>query len=191
MTAQLKDGTGSGNLAKVDEVNRLHTHSFDVPIGVSAALEGDFFNTSTGVINLTSTTSSSIFYLNNISAEDFIMVEQFLDTGGITGTITYSTNGTAGTLLDNEVAGFAVNRRLTDPTVLGATFYTGVEGDTLTGGTEASFLTSGFNNNTVTIIPAGVSFGVKFTPPSGNTSMDITFGMNIIQSSGKYGGDLT
>ncbi len=190
----IKDGTGTGNVVKVDEENRLHTHAFTVNINQSAAMQGDSYQAGTGVINLTSDTESAIFYFKNTSLIDILMYEQFLDLGASTSgvgssTITYYTQATSGTLISTATVAMPANRRLTDATVLGALVYKGTEGATLAGGTVSAFVSAGFVNQSPTVFPPGISLGVSITPPAGNTSMNVTFGINVIANATSYAND--
>lgn len=190
----ITDGTGTGKVAKVDNENRLHTHAFTVNINQSAAMRGESFQAGTGVINLTSDNESAIFYFKNTSDIDILMYEQFLDLGTSTGgtgssTITYYVQATSGTIISTATVSLPNNRRLTDATVLDALVYKGAEGATLGGGNITAFVSAGFVNQSPTVFPSGVSLGVSITPPTSNTSMNVTFGINIIANATNYAND--
>ncbi len=195
MSGQIQDGTGNGFLAKVDDENRLHTHAFNVTINQVAALKGDTYTTSTGVVNLTSDSESAIFYIKNTGTDDILVFEQFLSIGTSTGgsgspTIKYSTNADdSSTIITTATVITPANRRLASANVLSADVFKGAEGKTLVGGDQSSFVTNGFVNTSPFAIPKGVSMTVAITPPTGNTSQSFTFGLNLIQNASGYAND--
>jgi hypothetical protein len=189
------DGTGKNNAAKVDSENRLHTHAFTVTINQSAALGGDTYNVQTGVIELTNANESAIFHIENTGDDDILVFEQFLIVGTSSGgsgspTITYSTNAdSSSTIISSGTALTPSNRRLASSKVLSATTLKGGQGSTLVGGTQEEFLTNGFFNTSPFVIPKGVSMTIAIQPPTGNTSQEFTFGINLIQNASAYGND--
>lgn len=191
----IKDGTGSGYGAKVDSENRLHTHAFNVTINQIAALSGDTYTTNTNIINLTSDNESAIFYIKNTGTDDILVFEQFLIVGTSTGgsgsaTIKYSTNADdSSTIIAAEIPITPANRRLASANVLSADVYVGAEARTLVGGDQSSFITQGFFNTSPFAIPSGVTMTVAIIPPTGNTSFDVTFGLNLIQNASGYAND--
>jgi hypothetical protein len=190
----IDDGAGTGYKAEVDTNNRLHTHSLNIGTSTNAAMNGDLFATSTGVLTLTTDGESGIFYIKNTNSDDFLIIEQFLVLGASTGgsgptNITYYTNPTAGTLISDKTAITASNRRLASSITLSADVYSGGEGKTVSGGVVSGFVTAGFFNTTPFVIPQGVELGISITPPTGNSNMDVTFGINLLAEATKYVGD--
>lgn len=195
MSTTIQDGTGAGYTAKVDKENRLHTHAFNVTINQIAALAGDTYTTSTGIINLTSDNESAVFYIKNTGLDDMLVFEQFLNIGSSTGgsgspTIKYSTNAdNTSSIITTATDITPANRRLASSNTLSSDVFKGIEGATVTGGVESSFVTNGFFNSSPFAIPAGVSMTVAIIPPVGNTSFDVTFGLNLIQNASGYAND--
>lgn len=192
MSETIKDGTGKGYAAKVGEDNRLHTHSLTVTIEQSAAINGDVFGISSGVITLTSANESAIYYIKNNTDDDILIIEQFLLFGASVGgtgspTVKYYTGAdSSGTIVSTANDITPVNRRFLDSGVIDVDAFYGAEGLTLSGGTESSFVTTGFTNTGTFIIPKGVALGISVTPPSGNTSQAFTFGLNVIKNASDY-----
>ena len=194
MSDLLKDGTGKGYTAKVDSENRLHTHAFGVTMTQSAAFGGDNYFISSGILNLSNSSESAIFYLQNISQLDMFMHRQYTLLGPSTGgdgsvIIRFYIGPTGGTIVDNEEAVNAVNSRFLDPKPLDALTYTGGQGETLIGGMSSEFVTFSQIPETNLVIPPSVTFGVSFQPSAGNTSQDVSFGVDVIANASKYGND--
>lgn len=197
MSNTITDGTGGGYNAKVDAENRLHTHAYTVTINQSAALRGDTYTTSTGIINLTSASESALFYIKNTGADDILVFEQFLILGTSTGgsgspTITYYTNADATSSIVTSARDITPsNRRLASSNVLASDVYYGAEADTAVAGSGAveAFVTNGFFNTAPFVIPKGVNMLISITPAAGNTSQDFSFGLNLIQGATSYGND--
>jgi len=191
----IKDGTGGGYAAKVDSENRLHTHAFNVTINQVAALSGDTYTTNTAIVNLTSDSESAIFYIKNTGTDDILVFEQFLIIGTSTGgtgspTIKYSTNADASSsIITTALVIEPANRRLASANILSADVFKGAEAETIVGGTQTSFVTNGFFNTSPFAIPKGVTMTVAIIPPTGNTSFDVTFGLNLIQNASGYAND--
>ena len=181
----ITDGSGACFNAKVDPQLRLHTHALNVDISQLAAIQGDSFGVSTDIVTLTSATESGVFHIKNTSDDDLLIIEQFLILGASVGgsgvtTVTYYTNATAGTLISNASPIVPGNRRLADSRLLGADTYSGMEGDTISGGLVSAFASAGFFNTTPFVLPSGVTLAISITPPAGNTSLPVTFGINLI-----------
>lgn len=195
MSGIIKDGVGQGHAAKVDNENRLHTHAYTVTIEQSAAINGDVFGVSSGVINLTSANESAVYYIKNNTQDDILILEQFLLLGASTGgdsdnvTIKYYIGATGGDIISTATEMAKTNRRFLDSNVLEADAYSGIEGATVSGGTESSFISAGFINTGSFIIPKGIAMGISITPSANNTSQDITFGLNLIKDASSYAND--
>ena len=66
----IKDGTGTGVEAKVDNTNKLETHSVSIGEDMEGVESGNAYNLNTGTIGLTSSTASGVFYLKNNEDRD-------------------------------------------------------------------------------------------------------------------------
>lgn len=191
MSESIKDGTGQGYVAKVDENFRLYTSSVTVAKEDNSSLLGDSYNLNTGIINLTSANKSAGIYLSNNETRDIVITGIFYLIGNSTGgsgdmLITVLRNPTEGTIVSNEISvEINSNRNFGSSNVLSASVYKGAEGYTFTNGTkilESIFSqspTRSFINPGSIRLPKGTSIGVEITPASGNTSLDVEFAFAI------------
>ena len=182
---EIVDGSGSENRAKVDERNRIFTDSISRSQLEYAILDGNGYNVSTGTMTLTTGGNSAIWYFKYTGEYAFIIKEILVILGASTGgtgngTITLLKNPTAGTIVTNALpVSASSNRDFSSFNSLPATAYKGAEGDTFTDG--ETFAVTG-RDATAQIVPfdaapivlrKGNSIGVKYTPPSGNTSQSV------------------
>ena len=178
----IKDGTGHGYLAKVDADNLLHTRSVQEGEALHSNLEGNAYNLNTGVITLTDAAETPVIYFKN-NAEDRFIIESVVlgvwgsDGDGLDMLATFIRNPTTGTIISSPTdVPINSNRNYGSTNSLNADVYVGGTGATLTDGddhilvriTEESRGFIGINE----VLPKGTSFGVKLTPPTGNTSMN-------------------
>lgn len=189
--AILENGTGNGDAAKVGNKNRLHTHSLSASILNIATMNGEAFNVSSQLVNLTSATESALLYIENRENKDISLINEFVNlgtsTGGVgKGSMKFYLVPTGGTLITNALEADVDNRRIGDSLTLTATTYRGVEGDTLTGGSVIEIPTAGGQIASEYIIPKGASFAISYTPPVGNTSMNVQIGFLIIKDYPNY-----
>jgi hypothetical protein len=139
---------------------------------------------STGSVSLSSGGESCIAYMRYTGADPFVIKEIIIIPGGSTGgsgnaLIKIIKNPTDGTIIDNAVAFSAVNNRdfsSSNDINNDALLYKGVEGDTLTDGSNFAITTRDNFDEPVTfdaaniILKKGNSLGVCITPPAGNTA---------------------
>lgn len=190
MSDFIQDGTGSGYRAKVDSDNHLHTRSVSESGGTDAAVVGNLYNINTETINLTSANSSALLYLRNTDTVPWILNRVFYNAGPSTGgsadfLAEVVANPTTGTLITGGTAIDAHNLNFGSPQTLEATVLKGAEGDTITDGTVRVSTIIPVSGTRVLIafdsiiLEAGSSIGVRITPQTGNTSMDIQVGFNL------------
>ena len=195
MTIVIKNGVGNGNLAKVDESNRLHTHAFTIDTDTSACIQGDAFDICSGIVTLTNANEHAILYIKNNEDDDLIISLQFVNLGTSTGgvgksTVTTYLNPTGGTLISDANNAGVLNRRVGDSTSLTAdSFGASAQGKTLTGGDTISFPSSGFAANSPFVLPQGQSLAMSVTPPTSNTSMRVGIGFYIVRNGSQHGND--
>ena len=148
----IKDGTGTGRLAKVDVNNRLFTNSVSLTEQSWQSEEGRGFNINTGLISLTSAAESGLLYLKYTGTTYFNIAALAVGVGLMGGTVTDPTyikiyrNPTGGTLISNAVTSGIQNgnRNFGATSTLNGTIYKGAEGATVTGGDViASFYQGG------------------------------------------------
>ena len=190
----ISDGTGKGYQAKVDNLNRLHTHGTVRTEEEFGAIAGQTYNVNTATISLTSSNESAVLYFKNDSNEDiFISNIGFLlgnSTGGAGDIhITVLKNPTAGTIIDNALpAPVEVNKNFGSSLELTADAFKGAEGHTFTDGSIAyrSLLASAARTYVIAtgniVLTRGKSIGVKITPQAGNTAMDIQMFLSILST---------
>lgn len=185
MTIILKDGTGTGNQARVDANNRLRTYGVSETEQAHAAKEGRAFNVNTGEITLTSDSESALLYIKNNELKELhiesIVIGTNVSTGGSSadaGLVTIESNPTGGTLISGASAvNINQNRRIGDPNTLDVDAYKGTEGSTITGGTDLAIIYVDDNVRASVpldlIIPKSQKISISYTPPAGNTSMNL------------------
>jgi len=190
MVDVIKDGTGTGNTAKVDDKNRLSTMSVVQSGGVSAALDGDLYNINTEIIILTSSNLSGLLYIKNTNLVPWVLDRVFYNAGNSTGgtgdfLAEVVANPTTGTLISAGTDITPHNLNFGSNEILAATTKKGSEGSTITDGTvrvSTIIPTSGTRvliAFDAIIMPAGSSAAIQITPQTGNTSMSIQVGINL------------
>lgn len=176
MAEEIKDGTGSGKSAQVDNNNQLHTFSVTETENQQSTRLGNSYNLNTGTIGLTSSTESGVLYFKNdeapINGESSFVIDAIaigIDNQGTQAgacNITIVRNPTGGTLISNAVAvSMNQNRNFGSSRELDSLTYKGVEGDTLTGGNDiALFYQNAGTRAYYSIdmeVPKGSSIAVK------------------------------
>jgi hypothetical protein len=158
---ELIDGTGKSYRAKVNDRNQLLTRSVSQTRESFSTEDGNAYQVTCGKVTLTGDGSSALLYLKN-NAEALFQTLR---------------NPTAGTLIDNALVAGKSNSNHGSNNIIDADVYKGIEGDTLTDGTGVPLPIQQQANRSLLplnrILPKGSSIGWKFTPPSGNTSMDV------------------
>ena len=188
MGFQILDGTGKNIKAKVSVDNRLYTQSVNRSEREEESLVGEAYIIGTGFVNLTTTGTSAVLYFKNNEDVDLV-ITRFLfgvkkSAGGtenfVTGIIyknpTSMVSGTGNPLAINNVNFGSSNTVDADSEI-------GQQGALLAGGSAylatvapTESLTS---EDASTILPKGSSIGVFITPPPGNTSVDVSVGINL------------
>lgn len=179
------DGIGNGFSAGVLNNHRFLVDSDSHESLVTAASEGKSFNFSTGLTTLTSASASALFYLKNNEVQNLV-ISQFIgyanqSTGGASGVGLWEIlrGPTAGTIVSLAVAlTTRANSNFGSTFTLLADAFEGAEGNTLTDGTVFSAINGlvvphrvEFGEINGVIIPRGASIGIRYTPPTGNTSI--------------------
>lgn len=193
MEIEIIDGTGEELRARVNSKNRLLTDSVSRSQLEYAVLTGNAYNVSTGSMTLTSDSNSAVGYFKYTGKNTLIIKEILVilgdSTGGSgSGTISLIKNASTGTIIDNALAvSSASNRNFSSSTLLQADAYKGAEGYTLTDGSTFAVTT---RNQTAQIVAfdaapivlrKGNSIGVKYTPPSGNTSQTVVVAGTVFE----------
>jgi hypothetical protein len=187
------DGTGTRNKAKVDFVNRVHVDSVGRTQIEQAVVNSDAYNLFTGNITLTSDSESAIWFLK-YTGDKFLIIKEVLvviassTSGSGDAIITLMRNPSGGTIESNAspIAGI-LNRNFASSNQLSANIYKGAEGYTLTNGDQfASTRRSNFEqpvafDAATILLEKGNTIGLKYTPPSGNTSQVVIVAATLFE----------
>jgi len=190
MSDYIQDGTGSGNRAKVDAKNRLHTFSTIETGGTEAAFEGDLYNVNTNTISLTSANTSALLYMKNTDSVPWIYNRVFYNAGPSTGgsgdfLAEVVANPTSGTLVSAGTDITPYNLNFGSSKVLTSVTKKGAEGSTVTDGeVRVSTIIPASGSRVLIafdsiILEPGSSIAVQVTPQTGNTAMNIQVGFNL------------
>lgn len=179
----IKDGTGTGILAKVDDSNRLQTTSTTQSGFRSAQKKGDAFILSTGVITLTTDNESAIIYLKSLEESDLVIENVSIRLGSSTGGAaidlirTDYIQPTTGSLITDAVPALVANLLTSNTTTLNADVFQGSEGKELGGeivSDDTLQLTGQIKDEAAGfIVPKGTALGLSIKPPSGNTMLKV------------------
>jgi hypothetical protein len=185
MVQQIRDGAGTGMLAKVNGNQRLYTQSISVSEDFQATKSGRSYNVNSGVITLTNDTETPLIYLKNNDTEDLHITAIAIGVGPTTGgsggipKITVIRNPTTGTIIESTPTDVDIlsNRNYGSSDNLVVDAYKGATGDTMTNGEDHIIF---FQNSSGRLFASidevltnGDSIGIKFDPQSGNTSQDV------------------
>jgi len=188
MGFQIQDGTGSSKKVKVGNSNRLFTQSTTRTEREQEAILGEAYIVGTGFVNLTGTSTTGVLYFKNNEDVDLVITRFLIgvkkSSGGtenfVTGIIyknpTSMVLGTGNPLIINNVNFGSSNTINADSEI-------GQNGALLAGGSAYLATVAPTENLTAedasTVLPKGSSIGVFITPPPGNTSIDVSIGINL------------
>ena len=192
MTDFIQDGTGTGYRAKVTNDNKLTVDSVETTAESLASLNGDSFNISNDIIDITSDAETALIHIRNTNSEDWVITRVYFHFGGTTGGVgsgefSMITNATEGTLISAGAPVTAVNANLGSAKLLVGEFLQGVTGSTITNGSEflrtiiPSFTSRHIIPFDSVIVPPGASLSLTFKPPAGNTSLKAQLGVNFFR----------
>jgi len=184
MPDMIRDGTGSAFLQKVDANNRAHIQAVNVPVNQNATKNGDSYNINTGVITLTDAVQTPILYLKNNGDKDLHITAIDVGIGPSTGgsggipVVTIIRDPTAGTIVSNAIdVDINSNRNFGSSKTLVVDAFKGATGNTMTDGTDHILIFQATNSRSLTpideVLDKGSSLGIKITPQTSNTSMDV------------------
>ena len=188
MGFQIQDGTVSTRKVRVGNNNRLFVESTTRTEREEEALLGEAYIVGTGFVNLTGTSITGVLYFKNNEDVDLVITRFLIgvkkSSGGtenfVTGIIyknpTSMVLGTGSPLIINNVNFGSSNTIDADSEI-------GQNGALLAGGSAYLATVAPTENLTSeaasTILPKGSSIGVFITPPAGNTSIDVSVGINL------------
>ena len=169
MGFEIKDGTGTGNLVRVDSENHLQTRAITETDNENAVLDGRAFNINTEFLTITSNAEHALLYIKNNEDRDLIIAAWFngtdFGTNGVTaaGLVRVYYNPTGGTIISDETAVTPVNRNAGSSRTLSADVYSGGQGITFSGQDPTAVL---YQTQTV----SSRAFGTVFlTLPKGSS----------------------
>jgi hypothetical protein len=187
MPEMIRDGAGKGNLAKVNDNQRLYTSSISVPENYQATKLGNSYNINTGLITLTNAAETPLIYVKNNEDVDLhiltIVIGTFASTNG-TGQdgvpkAVFIKNPKTGTIITSTPTDVDIisNRNYGSSKTLTIDAYKGATGDTMTDGTDHIIVQMGTSGRTVVpideVLQKGSSFGLKYTPQGSNDDQQV------------------
>ena len=180
MPEMIRDGTGSGSLARVNSDNQLVTRAIGVEQRLKSTLDFNYFEATTGQVTLTDAVETGIIYLKNLITDGRVLVidRVFCDIwtstngSGADGTLKYYLNPTitGGTIITPNNTNFGSTIAATGTflksttTISGNAWWTGYSTD------KTSVI---FEEGRI-VVPSGSSFAISCAAPTGNTSMKIS-----------------
>ena len=180
MADTIKDGQGKGYLAGVNADNQLVTRSTTLNQRTKSAIDGNYYEATTGLLTLTDAAETPILYIKNDETDadmyfviDKLFIDIFTSTGGTNGdvTIKYYKN-------PEITGGSDATATCTNFSTSGTASYTLKKSmTTMTG--DVWWIGQGTDHSAITIeeekfcIPPGYSFGISITAPTSNSSMPI------------------
>jgi hypothetical protein len=141
MALVIKDGSGGGKEAKVDEKNRLSTKSvIEENMHDNSISDAQvYYVTTLGFIDInTVNTETAILYTKNTSTTKRFVVNSIRTCGNQVQKVILYKNPTAGTIIDNAVAGKNTNANFSSSNTPDLTTYKGADTYTFTDGTHLS-----------------------------------------------------
>lgn len=185
MSIIIRDGSGNGHSAQVDNNHRLHVESVQHNQLFEASSTGDAFNFNTGAITLTTANESAVGYFDYQGDEPFVITEILFILGASTGgsgdgLAKIYRNPTGGTIVSGAVPiEIAANRDFSSSKVVDGNMYKGAEGNTVTGGsifaetTRSSFGTVIVFDAGPIVVKKANTLACSWQPPTGNTSQSV------------------
>ena len=186
MPEQIRDGSGKGFLAAVNSDNQLQTRAVAVAQRLESALDGNYYEVTTGKIELTTANETSLFYIKNSENKVIVIDRVFYDvwesTGGsVGGTIEYYRNPT----YTGGVAATQYNTEFSSDDQLDATVLTWSVGSPLVlSGNEwwrgyVPVPSSNVVEEGRFVLNTNNTFGISIVPPASNTSMYVAINVAL------------
>ena len=179
MTDFIKDGKGRGYLAGVNYDNQIVTRATAVAQRLHSAIDGNYFETTTGVVNLTDANELDLLYIKYTGDKALVIDRVFYDTWASTAgvantgilkyyhTITSVTGGTDATITNTN---FGVTNALS-ATVTQSTTFTG--GSVWWTALLTASASVALEEGRIVLLPNS-TFGISVQAPTSNTSMGIS-----------------
>ena len=193
MTEMIKDGTGNGYIAQVDDENRLKVRAVQRSELAHSLDQGSTWNVGSGFLTLTNDAQTPILYIKNTGSAALeiglyvLLTKASANGDGSDGVVEILRNPNAGTIVTDETSAYPVNMNFGSANEISADTFIGGTGKTASGHEAGQNLRSkvGAENRLVlgilTLLPKGASVCVAYTPPSGNTSMEVEAVVEIFE----------
>ena len=189
MGFEIKDGTGTGNLARVDKENKLAVRAVQETEFEKAVLDGRAFNINTEFLTITSDTEHALLYVKNNEDLPLIVAAWFIGTdagtnGSNLGLVRTYYNPTGGTIISGGTDLTAVNRNAGSSRVLLADVKSGGQGFTFSGQDTPAVLyqtqtvSSRVFGNVFLVLPKGSSLVATYDP-NGAETINIYTGFQV------------
>ena len=175
--SQLQDGTGSSIFARVDDNHQLHVFGVTETEQNAAVESGQSYNINTGIIALTGSSDSAVFYMKNnespLNGDSNIVIDTIIvGINSISATVTEDPivtivkNPTAGTVVsDATPCPIKSNSNFGSNNSLDSLIYIGADGKTLTDGSDHAIVVAPQGRTPIPQLhidlPKGASIGVK------------------------------
>ena len=180
MGFEIKDGTGTGNLVRVDKENKLAVRAVQETEFEKAVLGGRAFNINTEFLTITSDIEHALLYLKNNEDLPLIVAAWFIGTdagtnGANLGLVRTYYNPTGGTIISGGTDLTAVNRNAGNSRILNADIKSGGQGFTFNGQDTPAVLyqtqtvSSRVFGNVFLVLPKGSSLVATYDPNGAET----------------------
>lgn len=185
MPEVIRDGTGSGSLARVDMNHRIRTHAVIETDQHDANIRGDAYNINTGPITLTDAVDTPVMYLKNTEEVKCLQISAIaIGISASTSAVTTAAPLAIITVVRNPTAiDFSVNvdincnRNFGSSNTLSGLAYKGATDDTMTDGIDHILLFQTAAGRLFApvdeLLPPGASIGIKINPATGNDDMQV------------------
>jgi len=179
MSTTIQDGTGSKRKVAVNSKNKLETVAIISSEEIDVTRSGETYTVSSGTVSFTGSAETAMLYLKNDDDRDMTIDRAVVFIGSASGSLPHEdwtlkiirNPPATGTIITNAVASGVSNGNHGSNNLPDATYYKGVQGDTL-GGNAAGFPIQQQSNRYIypiqKILPKGTSIGLKLTPPASN-----------------------
>ena len=163
---RVKDGTGSGYTAQVDNRNRIATLATTQGVSTQRSIDGFGYNLNTGKIALTDGAEAAVFYMKYTGTTKFHVTRIVIGLGILSGTVSESvemfvkSNPSAGTIVNDAVGvDMNANRDFSSANTLPADVFKGGQGKTITDGEDAFLFFAEGNQRAITAVDLIMSQG--------------------------------
>ena len=182
----IKDGTGKGYLATVNSDNQLVTRATAVEQRLHSAVDSNYFEATTGVVNLANANELDILYIKYTGSKVLVVDRVFYDTWASTGgtantgilkyyhTITSVTGGSDATVTNTKF-GSTVSL---SATVTKSTTFTG--GSVWWSALFTAGVSAALEEGRIVLTPND-TFGISVTADDSNSSMDVNLNVAMYE----------